>query len=105
MTANAIRKDLKEIRYYYSRQSVFDKVTESVGKNAILDRITMYNELICNASPRLYDLYVSLYLQNNTQDSLSDKLGYTTETISRLHSRLIKFFQKEMSKKEENVNG
>ena len=31
MTANEIRKDLKNIRYYYSRQSVFDKVTDTIG--------------------------------------------------------------------------
>lgn len=104
MTASAIRSDLKEIRYYYSRQNVFDKVEESVGKNAILDKIALYNQVICNASPRLYDLYVSLYLQNNTQDSLSDKLGYTTETISRLNSQLVKFFLKELNKEENSKN-
>jgi len=101
MTANTIRDDLKDIRYYFSRQAVFDKALESVGKNAILEKIAIYNNAICSAPPRLYDLYVSLYLQNNTQDSLSEKLGYTIETISRLNSQLVKFFLNELSKKEE----
>lgn len=52
------------------------------------------------APPRLYDLYVSLYLQNNTQESLSDKLGYTFETISRLHSKLLRFLKEQFDKKK-----
>ena len=102
MTANEIRKGLKNIRYYYSRQSVFDKITDTIGQNVIIDKLDIYNKAICLAPPRLYDLYVSLYLQNNTQDSLSEKLGYSIEHISRLNSQLVKFFEKELNKKEEN---
>ena len=104
MTADSIREDLKDIRYYFSRQKVFDKALGCVGKNAILDKIEMYNSAICLAPPRLYDLYVSLYLENNTQESLSDKLGYALETISRLNSQLIKFFQKNLKPQEEKLN-
>lgn len=101
MTANEIRKDLKNIRYYYSRQTVFDKVTDAIGQNVIIEKLDIYNKVICLAPPRLYDLYISLYLQNNTQDSLSEKLGYSIEHISRLNSQLVKFFEKELNKKEE----
>ena len=93
ITLAEIREDLKDIRYYYSRQNVFEKVETCVGRNTILNKIEKYNDAVCSASPRLYDLYVSLYLQNNTQESLSDKMGYTTETISRLNSKLVKFFE------------
>lgn len=103
MTATSIREDLKNIRYYYSRQAVFNKALNCVGKNTIMATIEKYNSAICSAPPRLYDLYVSLYLENNTQDSLSDKLGYTIETISRLNSQLIKFFQKEFQSQEVNI--
>ena len=94
MTLATIREDLKDIRYYYSRQKVFDKALISVGENIISAKIKRYNDAIRQAPPRLYDLYVSLYLENNTQDSLSEKLGYTVETISRLNSQLVRFFQK-----------
>ena len=97
---NIIREELKDIRYYYSRKAVFDSVVNSVGENAILKTIERYNEAIKLAPPRLYDLYVSLYLQNNTQDSLSAKLGYTFETISRLHTKLLKFLKEQFDKKE-----
>ncbi len=39
MTANEIRKDLKNIRYYYSRQTVFDKVTDTIGQNVIIEKL------------------------------------------------------------------
>lgn len=99
-----IRNDLKDIRYYYSRKEVFDKAEYSVGKTSILGKIKKYNEAVCSAPPRLYDLYVSLYLQNNTQDSLSERLGYTFEHISRLNSQLIRFLQQNIDDKEEIAN-
>ena len=36
--------------------------------------------------------YVSLYLENNTQESLSESLGYSIEYISKLNRKLVKFF-------------
>ena len=104
ITARIVREDLKDIRYYYSREAVFNKALNSVGKNTILEKIEKYNNAVRSAPPRLYDLYVSLYLDNNTQDSLSDKLGYTIETISRLNSQLVKFLLKEFKSQEENTN-
>jgi len=101
-TLENIREDLKNIRYYYSRKEIFEKASVSVGQNATFEIAQQYNEAICSAPPRLYDLYVSLYLQNNTQDSLSDKLGYTTEHISRLNGQLVRFLQKQFENKEEN---
>ena len=102
VTVSTIRNDLKDIRYYFSRKEVFDKALDSVGKSTIIEKIEKYNEAIKTASPRLYDLYVSLYLNNNTQESLADKLGYTLEHISRLNSSLVKFLQKAFKSKEEN---
>ena len=104
MTAITIREDLRNIRYYYSRKDIFDKATSAVGENLILEKTSLYHEAVCFASPRLYDLYVSLYLQNNTQESLSDKLGYSIEHVSRLNSQLIRFFQKYFNEKEKIKN-
>lgn len=102
MTATQIREDLKNIRYFYIRKDMFEKTNFSVGKNKIADTVERYNNAICFASPRLYDVYVSLYIENNTQESLSDKLGYSLVYISKLNSQLIKFFQKQLEIKEEN---
>ena len=100
MELNKIREDLKDIGYYYMRKSMFDKASASVGENTILSKIEKYNSLVRLAPPRLYDIYVSLYLENNTQETLSDKLGYSIEYISKLNSQLIKFFKTNIDKEE-----
>ena len=91
---NTIRNDLKNIRYYMSRKDVFEKNLEAVGSNDIAKVLGKYNLAVRSAPPRLYDLYVSLYLNNNTQESLADIMGYSCQTISRLNIQLIKHFQK-----------
>ena len=100
LSANTIREDLKNIRYFYSRKDIFEKASTSIGENTILEKIERYNKAVRSAPPRLYDLYASLYLENNTQESLSQKLGYTIEHISRLNSQLIKHLQKTLIDKE-----
>lgn len=102
MTAKTIREDLRNIRYYYSRKDLFEKSASTVGVSAICEMANKYNQAICSAPPRLYDLYVCLYLQNNTQESLSNKLGFSVEYISILNAKLIKFFQKNLEIKEAN---
>lgn len=102
MTAKNIRDDLRDIRYFYSRKELFDKSAMAVGTSIIFEKVEKYNKAICSAPPRLYDIYVSIYLNNNTQESLADKLGYTNEYISMLHTQLINFFKKNLEEKEEN---
>lgn len=95
-----IRNDLKDIRYYVSRKKVFDANSDFVGVNNITEKLKMYNDAVCSASPRLYDIYVSLYLNNQTQESLSEILGYSFQTISRLNVQLLNHFYKKLN---ENV--
>jgi len=98
---NKIRQDLKDIRYYYGRKAIFDSVASGIGKNEIVDKLEIYNEVIRQAPPRLYDLYVCLYVQNCTQETVSDKWGYTIEHICRLNSKLIDFIYKNIKKEGE----
>ena len=105
ITIANIRKDLKDIRYYFSRKELFEKASQNVGVNAILEKVKIYNEAICLAPPKLYDLYVSLYLSNQTQESLSEILGYTNEHMSRLNNQLLRFFLKKLTEKEVQANG
>lgn len=92
-----IREDLKNIRYYYARKKLFDEAFQSTGMNEIVETVNQYNELIKSAPPKLYDLYVSLYLKNHTQESLSDELGYTQEYIQMLNKKLLKFLQTKLA--------
>ena len=94
ITLNEIREDLKNIRYYYLRKDMFDEARSFTGRmNEILDKVNMYNDVMQKASPRLYDLYYSLYIRNHTQESLSEELGYTPEYVNKLNKKLLKFLQ------------
>lgn len=104
ITISTIKKDLKDIRYYFSRKELFEKALLDVGANEVLEKIKIYNDVVRSASPKLYDIYVSLYLSNLTQENLSEILGYTSEHISRLNSQLLNFFLKKLTEKEVKAN-
>ena len=94
---NEIRSDLANIRYYYARKEVFDKAEISIGKNAVIDVAKKYNAAIRTAPPRLYDLYISLYIMNNTQESLAAEMNYSLQNIQLHHTNLVLFLQKQIS--------
>jgi len=102
VSLSVIREDLKDIRYYYARKKMFDEAFQSVGVNEIIIKVEKYNAIILTASPKIYDLYVSLYVKNHTQESLSNELCYTPEYIQMLNKQLLKFLQKKLSEQGEN---
>ena len=100
-----IKQDLKDIRYFYSRKSFFESESPlEIGQNEVIKKASKYNEIIKLAPPRLYDLYVSLYVQNCTQETISIKWGYTLEHICRLNAKLVKYLFENLNKEvNENV--
>lgn len=93
MRDNEIRNDLKEIRYYYQRKSVFDEACSKVGHNAVLEKVQKYNQIIQTAPPKLYDLYIGLYVQNFTQQALAAELNFSAEYVYQLNKRLLEFIK------------
>ena len=97
-TIMEIRKDLKEIKYYYSRLKNFEYSSNKANtNNKIAETINEYNDAIKYATPKLYDIYVSLYIKNHTQESLSNELGYTKSYIYKLNKSLLNFFVERFS--------
>ena len=101
MTLNQIREDLRDIKYYYSRKKVFDEAFLTTGKNDVVEKSMTYNNIMRSAPPKIYDLYVSLFVKNHTQESLSDEFGCTPEYIQMLNKTMLKFIQKQFSLKGE----
>lgn len=100
ISLSIIREELKDIKYYYSRREVLEKGFSTTGTNDIVLKLQKYNEAICKAPPKLYDLYIQLYVENHTQESLSALLGFTPEYIQMLNKDLLKFLQAQFEKKE-----
>ena len=95
-TLQEIRKDLKEIRYYYTRKNLFDEGCKIVGANYITEKSKQYAEAVKEAPPKLYDLYINLYLKGATQEGLAIEMGYTPEYIQILNKRLLLFLQAQL---------
>lgn len=106
MNIEQIREDLRDIRYYYSMQSVFDNGAKKVRSNSTMEKVEKYNKIMANAPSKLYVLYVSLYLENNSQTSLSDRWCYTRDYIKDLNNKLCEYLLDVLSKLEsEGKNG
>lgn len=90
-TFSMIREDLKNIRYYYSRQKEMTNSARIVGESTILKTIEAYNAAICQAPPKLYELYVCMYVENKTQEAAAEEFGYAREHITRLNKQLLRF--------------
>ena len=97
LTIDEIRADLREIRYYYSKQKVFDSAAKTVSRSSVMDTVDIYNEVIKFAPARLYDLYIALYVQNNSQEALAYDWGFSAEYIRRLNKQLYGFLLKALT--------
>ena len=100
-TIQEIRADLRDIRYYFSRKESFEKLSGLNIRCEIEEKIKYYNNLMATANPNLIDLYVNLYLSENTQESVSYDMGYSQTYIYKLNRKLLEFLyekQKEIEK-------
>lgn len=93
LSLSKIRADLKEIRYYYERKEVFDSAIGGACFNDVMNKVRRYSYAVQSAPPRLYDLYILLYVKNYTQEVVANELGYETEHVRRLNKQLLLFLQ------------
>ena len=98
ITTENINSELENIRYYYARRDMFDKAFDSVGKNAILQTVNRYNEAICAAPPKIYEMYVSLYIQCCTYEAAAEALCYSVNYVYKTNKKIVNFFYNEMNK-------
>ena len=97
ITKETIRRELDDIKYYHSRQEMFDKAFDSVGKNSILQTIARYNKVICLAPPKIYEMYVYLYIKCCTHDEAAEELCYSVNYVYKLNKRILEFFHNNMN--------
>ena len=96
-----IRNELLQIRYYHIRKKAIDYSLGFTGQIEMMKVVDLYNQTIkLTKSFKLYDIYTSLYIHNQTQASLAEKFGCSTENIQKFHKKLLLFFQKNINDKE-----
>ena len=97
LTINQVREDLREIRYYYSMQDVFDSAANTVKPIALLNKVERYNAVMKTAPARLYILYIELYVKNTKQRDLANAWGYAREYVTWLNMKLVEYLQKTLA--------
>ena len=100
MKLEQVKADLKEIQYYYANQKDLEGAARIIGTNKIAEKVKLYNEVVRKAPVKLYEVYVSLYVHNNTQLTLSFDWDCSLEYVKR-QLRKLRIFLKEQLEKEE----
>ena len=100
-TIKKVKEDLGEIRYYYSKIKDFEKISVVIGESDVCKLVARYNKVIRRGSIRFYDLYVSLYVNNNSLSVVAEDWGINYYYVSRLNKQLCDFFVKELNKEDE----
>ena len=93
ISSERIRRDLKDIRYYYARKAILDSVKGDVGINKVRNMVDRYNQIILNAPLYLFDLYVCLYIKGYTQDKMAVELNVSSQYVQSQNKKLIAFLQ------------
>ncbi len=96
ISLDKIREDLRDIRYYYAHKAVFEENVIHVGANIVKSKVEKYNAVIVLAPPRLYDLYVGLYVTGFTYEAYAVKNGYAVIYIRKINNELLNYFQKNL---------
>ena len=88
-----VRRDLKDIRYYYARKAILDSVKGDVGINKVRSMVDRYNKMILNAPLYLFDLYICLYVKGYTQDKMAVELNVSSQYVHSQNKKLVEFLQ------------
>lgn len=97
LSLKQIKQDLRDIRYYYSKQKAFDGLADSVGENDVAEKAAMYNRAMRKAPIKLYDVYISLYINNNTQEALAFDWDLSNDYIRKMNKSLCEFLQRQLA--------
>ena len=75
MTVDELRKDLLDIRYYYSRKAMFDRAADCVAKNAAIALAERYNGAIRNAAAENHGRYGERKIRHERENLINKKRG------------------------------
>lgn len=91
MTVEQVRKDLREIRYYYSRKEELDHAFTTIENSTIQNLLEKYNKVMKLAGIRLYSIYVNLYIHNMTQSGMAHAENLSLQYVKEMNRELIHF--------------
>lgn len=105
MTIEQVRKDLADIRYYYSMETVFKKSSSLIVPKLFMEKVEKYSKAMSMSNPRLFTVYVALYVQNNSQQTVADDWCRSREYVRQLNKDLCEFLVKTLTDIENSEQG
>ena len=101
-TVDDVRKELREVKEYYVNIQNLERASNIIGTPTALKLVEKYNRLIKNAPVKLINLYICLYLDNNSQETVSFDWNCSLGYIKTLNRRLYEFYVKEFAKEDKS---
>ena len=92
MTVDQVRKELKDVKIFYSRKDFISNFVDNDVIARIKENVQKYDTLILYAPEKLFNLYVALYRESLKQFSYSKKTGFSENYVQKLHKELIEYF-------------
>ena len=102
ISRNEIMTTLSDIRFYYANIKSFQNASKYVGENIIVKTAEKYSRAIEVAPPKLYELYIRLYVNNGTMASVAAELSYSIGYINKLNNGLVKYLYNYVDKNWED---
>ena len=102
MTNQELKADLRDIRYYHTHKSMFERAEDTGFKNAVVKKTDRYAQAMSNAPPRLYALFIALYVSGKTQKATAQEWQVSEWYIRNIDRKLQTYLIKEMSGGLEN---
>ena len=94
-TMEEIKNDLDSIKFYYSKKDAFDNSV--LVRNSVIELVEEYNGLMKNIPPRLYDIYIGLYMNGNTQEAYALDEGYSIGYVNKMNMQLLDYLLKKFN--------
>lgn len=100
MTVAQVKKELKEVRYYYKMKHVFDRNSKEIYPRNIMWLIKKYVTAMEEITDtKMYIIFTELYVNDTTQTDLADAWGVTRDYIKQMNKELTDFFVNYFDKK------
>lgn len=94
MTKHEIKADLQDIRYYYTHKAMFDRAEDTGFKNIVVKKAERYGVYMSRASPKLYALFYSLYVEGKTHLATAMDWNVTEGHIKNVSNQLYLYLGK-----------
>mgnify|MGYP005771319671 CR=1 FL=1 len=87
MTIEAVKSDLKEVKFYYAHREIYARALAE-SKNQIVKLVGVYEDYMEKAPAELFALYHCLIIEGKSRNQVIDEWHISLTHLKMLYSRL-----------------